>query len=240
MGYLWRPGPLSWWYRAGVATSFVWPLSRSHHEGCPAKVRLPMKQLLHIGCGQKRKDQTTNGFNLPDWAEIRLDIDPAVEPDIIGSMIDMAEVEAESVDAIFSSHNLEHLYPHEVPVALSEFMRVLRSDGFVVLTCPDLKAVAALIAEDKLIEPAYNSPAGPVAPLDILYGHRASLARGNLFMAHHCGFTQKVLAGVFRSAGFQIVISRARPKRFDLWVLASKSARPEAEMRSLAELHFPR
>ncbi len=58
-------------------------------------------------------------------------------------MIDMAEVEAESVDAIFSSHNLEHLYPHEVPVALSEFMRVLRSDGFVVLTCPDLKAVAA-------------------------------------------------------------------------------------------------
>ncbi len=59
-------------------------------------------------------------------------------------------------------------------------------------------------------------------------------------MAHHCGFTQKVLVGSFRAAGFQIVISRARPTRFDLWVLASKSARAEDEMRSLAELHFPR
>ncbi len=70
-----------------------------------------MRQLLHIGCGHKRKDQTTNGFNLPEWGEIRFDIDPAVEPDITGSMIDMAAVETESVDAIFSSHNLEHLYP---------------------------------------------------------------------------------------------------------------------------------
>ncbi len=43
-----------------------------------------MRQLLHIGCGHKRKDQTTNGFNLPEWGEIRFDIDPAVEPDIKG------------------------------------------------------------------------------------------------------------------------------------------------------------
>lgn len=197
------------------------------------------KSLLHVGCGQKRKNQTTAGFNGADWKEIRLDIDPQVDPDITGTMTDMSAVETDSVDAIFSSHNLEHLYPHEVPLALGEFLRILRADGFVVLTCPDLKSIAALIAEDKLTEPAYQSAAGPVAPLDVLYGHRPSLARGNLFMAHHCGFTQKVLAASFRQAGFKIVISRARPQSFDLWIIASKSLRSEDEMHALAQLHFP-
>ena len=32
-------------------------------------------------------------------------------------------------------------------------------------------------ADDKLLEPAYHAPAGPIAPLDILYGHRPALAQ---------------------------------------------------------------
>jgi len=152
-------------------------------------------QLLHIGCGPMRKAQTTRGFNTEAWSEIRLDIDPSVSPDVTGTMTDMSAVPSGSVDAIFSSHNIEHLYPHEVPVALTEFLRVLSDDGFAVITCPDLKSVCALVAEDKLTEPAYVSPAGPISPIDILYGHRPPMARGNLYMAHRCGFTQKVLDG---------------------------------------------
>ena len=38
-----------------------------------------------------------------------------------------------SVDAILSSQNIEHLYPHEVALALKEFLRVLRPDGFAVI-----------------------------------------------------------------------------------------------------------
>ena len=93
--------------------------------------------LLHIGCGPKRKPQTTRGFNTDDWSEIRLDIDPSVSPDVTGTMTDMSAVPSGTVHAIFSSHNIEHLYPHEVPVALSEFLRVLSDDGFAVITCPD-------------------------------------------------------------------------------------------------------
>ena len=198
-----------------------------------------MNTLLHIGCGPNRKSQTTSGFNTPDWQELRLDIDPAVEPDVLGTMTDMAKVADSSVDAIFSSHNIEHLYPHEVPVALGEFLRVLRGDGLVVITCPDLQSVCALVAEDKLVEPAYNSSAGPIAPLDILYGFRPALARGNLYMAHRCGFTQRVLVATLHKAGFKTVTARARSQHFDLWALASKSPRTEAEMRQLAVAHFP-
>lgn len=201
-----------------------------------------MKTFLHIGCGQKRKDRTTAAFNTLEWQEIRLDIDPSVKPDVIGTMTDMKAVADASVDAIYSSHNIEHLYPHEVPLAFAEFLRVLKPDGFFVVTCPDLKGVCALVAQDQLLEPAYQSPAGPISPLDILYGHRPAMAAGNLYMAHRCGFTQKVLDGTLRACGFQVAASMARSEApyFDLWAVASKSARTEDEMRSLASGHFPK
>ena len=200
-----------------------------------------MPNFLHVGCGPKRKNQTTRGFNTPEWAEIRLDIDASVQPDVIGTMVDLSAVESDSVDAIYSSHNIEHLYPHDVPLALAEFLRVLKPDGFFVVTCPDLQSVCKLIAEDKLTDTAYTSPAGPIAPLDILYGHRPAMAKGNLYMAHRCGFTQKVLSGTLQSCGFKSVATMARGRApfFDLFALASKSERSEAELRLLAGQHFP-
>ena len=201
---------------------------------------MQIRRLLHVGCGPKRKDQTTRAFNTDAWKEIRLDIDPSVSPDVTGTMTDMSAVETGSVDAIFSSHNIEHLYAHEVPLALAEFHRVLASDGFVVITCPDLKSVCSLVAEDKLLEPAYTAPAGPIAPLDILYGHRPPMARGNLYMAHRCGFTQKVLAGTLQANGFGSVASIARASPFfDLWAVATKTKQDEIPLRRLASEHFP-
>ncbi len=199
-----------------------------------------MKTFLHVGCGVNRKQQSTLAFAGPDWSEVRLDIDPAAEPDIVGSMGDLGSLTADSFDAIYSSHNIEHLYPHEVVPVLRGFLRVLKVDGFFVVTCPDLRSVARLVADDRLTEPAYLSPAGPIAPIDILYGHRPHLAAGNLYMAHRCGFTLKVLTGTLRDAGFNAVASMARESPFfDLWAVASKSARSETAMRELAAAHFP-
>lgn len=202
-----------------------------------ASIRMPT--FLHVGCGPKRKNRTTAAFNSSEWNEVRLDIDESVKPDITGTMTDMSAVAPGSVDAIFSSHNIEHLFPHEVPVALREFLRVLKDDGFAVITCPDLQSVCALVAQDKLTEPAYTSGAGSISPLDILYGHRPPMARGNLYMAHRCGFTRKVLIATLQAAGFKSVASVARPSHFDLWALCSKSARAEPDMRALARAHFP-
>lgn len=198
-------------------------------------------KLLHVGCGAKHKHQTTKGFQSEAWEEIRLDIDPSVKPDVLGTMTDMAAIETRSVDAIYSSHNIEHLYPHELSVALREFTRVLSENGFAIITCPDLQSVCSLIADDKLLDPAYLSPAGPIAPIDILYGLRSSLAAGNLFMAHRCGFTQKVLRATLQACGFKSTATMARgyAPYFDLWAIASKSLRTEEQMRELAKLHFP-
>ncbi len=199
-----------------------------------------MPILLHVGCGSKRKNQTTRGFNKDEWQEVRLDIDASVNPDIIGTMTDMSALADASIDAIFSSHNIEHLYPHEIPTALKEFLRVLRPDGFIVITCPDLQEVCRLVAEDRLLEPAYSSPAGPISPIDILYGFRSSIAKGNLYMAHRCGFTQSVLAKTLHATGFSsVACKRRKHPHYDLYAVATKDDMNQTDLQKLALQHFP-
>jgi ubiquinone/menaquinone biosynthesis C-methylase UbiE len=199
-----------------------------------------MPTFLHVGCGQKRQAQTTRGFSNASWNETRLDIDPSVSPDIIGSITGMAAVADGSMDALYSSHNIEHLYAHEVPLALHEFFRVLTPEGFAVITCPDLQSIAELVAQDKLTDTAYDSPAGPVTPLDVLYGYGPSLAAGHLYMAHRTGFTLRTLMAALRHAGFQSAIGHRQPATaYALWVIATKNKQPEPVLRALAAEHFP-
>jgi len=199
-----------------------------------------MYKFIHVGCGNKYKDKTTKEFNTIFWSEIRLDIDKNVNPDIVGSITDMSSIESGSVEAVFSSNNIEHIYAHEVPRALSEFLRVLKPDGFLVLTCPDLQSVCALVAEDKLLEPMYVSPVGPVSPLDTLYGYGPFLSRGDLYMAHRCGFTQRVLTNHLRACGFPGVICARRGETFhELWAVATKNHLSKTQLRQLASKHFP-
>jgi SAM-dependent methyltransferase len=176
------------------------------------------RQVLHVGCGPNEPSRLHAMFE--GWLEVRLDIDPDVRPNIVASMTDMSPVETGSMDAVYSSHNLEHLLPHEVPVALAEIRRVLKLGGFLLITLPDLQRVAELVAADGLEDTAYESPAGPIAPIDILFGHRASLAEGNLFMAHRTGFTATSLGAALCRVGFSDVSVNRRG--WDLWAAAQK------------------
>lgn len=194
--------------------------------------------LLHVGCGSARK-QHLRGFSGEDWREIRLDADASAEPDILGTMTDLSAVPDAAVDAIFSSHGIEHLYWHEVPVALAEFHRVLAPQGFLLVTCPDLQAAAAMIAEDRVFDPAYESAAGTITPFDIVFSYRPFVARNPRWMAHHCGFTLSVLDAVLAEAGFVSRFGGRRPAAFDLWMLASKVQRSEEEWKAISARYFP-
>lgn len=198
-----------------------------------------LRTFLHVGCGPARQAQAGPGFRDDSWQEIRFDIDPSVAPDFIGTMTDMSAIADGQVDAVFSSHNMEHLYAHEVPRALAEFWRVLKPDGFAVITCPDLQAVARLVINGQLMQPAYMSPLGPVSPHDMLYGSSDALAMGKTYMAHRCGFTLDSLLASLRQAGFGGVAGLARAKGLDLWAVASKPVLAEPAMRALAAVHLP-
>jgi predicted SAM-dependent methyltransferase len=189
----------------------------------PSSPRVASRTVLNVGCGYPLRQRLHQHFHGSEWREIRLDIDPAVHPDILCSITDMSPIASATVDAVWSSHNLEHIHRHEVPTALAEFIRVLRPGGLLLLTLPDLQQVAELVAADHLEDEAYMSPSGSVTPLDMIFGHTPSLAQGYAFMAHKTGFTRRSLQKLLEDAGF----TEARVRRggcFDLWAAAYKPA----------------
>ena len=200
-----------------------------------------MKIFLHTGCGSLYKSSCL-GFDNDNWKEIRFDIDESNNPDIVGTLTDMKSVVTGSVDAVYSSQNIEHIYPHQVPIALREFYRVLKDDGMVVITCPDLQSTCEAVAQAGLLEPLYDSPSGPISPIDILYGHRRFIAEGNEYMAHKGGFTYSVLNGAFHEAGFKIRVGGRRPAPFyELWLVAFKQKnKPDDELKKIALPFIPK
>ena len=197
------------------------------------------KTVLHVGCGYPNPQKLHRAFRGDDWQEIRLDIDADAQPDVVADMRDLSKIEAGSIDALWSSHNVEHLYPHDVIPTLAGFRRILKPDGIALITLPDLQEVARLIAEDKLDEPAYVSPAGPIAPLDIVYGFRVAMAQGNLFMAHRTGFTAKTLAQAIINAGFAMVTVQREQHAFNLWAIAFCTQPSPEQLDAAQKIMFP-
>jgi len=190
-----------------------------------------MLRVLHVGCGPERVVGRRNMFPASKWVETRLDIDPSVKPDVVASMTDMAAVADASCHAVYSSHNLEHLFPHELRQALAEFLRVLDPGGFLFARVPDLQQAVAAIARGRAGEPLYEAGSGPIMPLDVVYGHRPSIEKGKVYMAHRNGFVLDSFGGALEAAGF-VGIQVAR-EHYDLVGLAFKEFRSKNGPRLL-------
>lgn len=183
-----------------------------------------VKQLLVVGAGPK-------GAPVPRefqaYQVTTLDIDPALEPDIVGSMVAMPMIADGSFDAVLASHCLEHLYFHEAAMALHELRRVLKPGGIVRINVPDLQCIGGLIALDKADTMVYQGGMGPVTPLDMLYGHRGDVAKGNLWMAHKMGYTGSVLKALLGKCDFE-KIEIDRDTKFELVARGTKPAKETA------------
>ena len=174
--------------------------------------------LVNLGSGPREAISLPAYFS--DWKQLRVDVDPSVEPDIVADLTDLSSIPDNHADAVWASHCIEHLYEHQVMTALSEFRRVVRDDGFVCVIVPDLQAVANYVAADRLNEPIYDSPAGPITPHDIFFGYGAAIACGRTSMAHRCGFTPGVLQKCFEQLTFGEVVLRRRDESLELVALA--------------------
>jgi SAM-dependent methyltransferase len=198
---------------------------RSRRRRANALVAPPgAKLVLHVGCGPRNHAALHESFRGPEWHEVRLDIDPGVDPDVVASITDMSVVASASVDAVWSHHNIEHVFAHEVARVFDEFLRVLRPGGEVLLATPDLQGVAEAIAAGRLEEPLYRSEAGDITPLDVVYGFRGEIAEGREYMAHRTGFSMRTLHRKLSRAGF-VDVQIARNRYYALW---AKGRRPGA------------
>ena len=142
------------------------------------------------------------------YEHLLLDIDPKGQPDLLCDARELQTTAAARFDAVYCSHNLEHYHRHDVPRVLKGFVHVLKPQGFAHIRVPDLMAVMkeALARGLEPDDVLYQSPAGPIQVLDVLYGWGMEIERSGVdFYAHKTGFSRKLLTKVLIDAGFRKV-----------------------------------
>lgn len=95
-----------------------------------------------------------------------------------------------SVEAIYSSHSLEHISKHQVPGTLREWKRVLMPGGELELLVPDLEWCIR----------HWLSHQTTGWELDIIFGHQAHDGE-----YHKTGFNKLILARYLLDAKFNLV-----------------------------------
>jgi len=173
-----------------------------------------MRTVLNVGCSGVPIHPQYEG-----WKEIRLDIDPKVNPDIIADIRDMSLIDSDSVDSVYANHILEHLFDYEVLTALREFYRVIKPGGLVCIGVPDLQAVSKEVANGNLHGVLYESPAGPIAAIDCIYGYRR-FTIDNPNQMHKTGFTPNSLEDKIIYAGFRL--TKVESDKINMWATGVK------------------
>ena len=147
---------------------------------------------LHIG-GQVRKD----GWEI-------LNANPGPYVDHVGRAHDLTRFHPASYARIYASHVLEHLdFTGEMQAALREWRRVLIPGGQLLVSVPDLTAVAALLLQDGLtLDDRFKV-------VKFIYG-----AHVDDHDYHQVGFDFPILRYFLTEAGF---VDVARVERFGLF-----------------------
>lgn len=116
-------------------------------------------------------------------------VDIGGEPDVQASATDLPFGDG-TVDAIWASHILEHLAVAEVPVALAEWLRVLRPGSRAIIRVPNFDYVAKywLTGPDRGWAES------------MVFGHQAN--EGEF---HKSAFTAGILRADLEAAGFEVL-----------------------------------
>ena len=101
----------------------------------------------------------------------------------------------------------------------------LKDGGFTQIKVPDIYEVMKIVIEKRMdIEDVlYQSSAGPIMVLDVLYGYSVEIERsGKDFYAHKTGFTHKSLVKAIVTSGFSEVFTTS--SNLEINVIAFKGA----------------
>lgn len=126
---------------------------------------------LQIGSGEKR---------LPGYTNV--DIIEAPNVDIVCDASDLSNIESSTVDSIYASHVLEHIYPFDVATTLKEWRRILVVGGELRLAVPNFDALVDVYSTtgdiDMILGPLYGR--GCKVPMGEQATHKTAYTFGKL------------------------------------------------------------
>lgn len=140
----------------------------------------PEKKLkLHLGCGKRPINNYVN-----------IDARKTTATDLVCSVIKLPYPD-ESVEIIETYHVIEHLPRHDLPVALSEWRRLLVDGGRLIIECPDF---------DRAVKEYVD---GNESRIDNIFGLQRYEGDYHLF-----GYNYKRLKELLEHAGFREIIQK--------------------------------
>lgn len=131
--------------------------------------------------------------------------------DHVGSILDRLPYDDGFFDGIVANHSLQSLTVHEVPVALAEFRRLLRSGGHLRVLVPDVVAAFGAYLDSEPDWPGFAAISEPWS-IDRKLAHYLTWGGQN----RSC-FTPISLAWILDEAGFLPCVPRPW-----LWELDSR------------------
>ncbi len=151
---------------------------------------------LHLGGREAR----------PGWTI--LNAQAAESVDITADILDLDFLEDASCDRIYASHVLEHFsYIGELPTVLASLRRILKPDGLLQISVPNLEILAAAINHAGLDEAARYQV------MRMMFGGQT-----DPYDFHKVGFTPSILTAFLNQAGFSSI---TRVEKFDIFEDAS-------------------
>jgi predicted SAM-dependent methyltransferase len=152
-----------------------------------------MKRVLEVGCG--RSDFVPTYFVDYEW--VRLDIDPAVEPDIVHNIHDpLPEEHQNAYDDVFCSHMLEHIDRNKIGTVMRNMVSALKVGGKLWITVPAMEWAAEQIIQGNETM---------AVQLTIFGGQQ------NEWDYHRVGFTMNALHVLYKGLGLTVVGSLREP-----------------------------
>ena len=122
-----------------------------------------------------------------------LDVNPAPHVDYVGNCNDLSFLDDATCSEVYASHVLEHLgYNGELQAVLKDIHRVLKPQGRLRVSVPDLEILCRLFVDPRL------NINGRFHVMRMMYGGRT-----DAHDVHHSGLTWEFLGGFLQEAGFR-------------------------------------
>lgn len=124
------------------------------------------------------------------WKIFNVNAGPHV--DFVGDILDLSRFADGSVDEIYASHVLEHVWLEQAKAVLRAFARILAPGGRLMLSVPDLPTLCRIYLDPRL------SQKQSMQVMGMIYG--AHLDEHDI---HHAGYDETLMRAILTEAGFR-------------------------------------